>query len=339
MNIFIDDQYKHIYGGEFKNLVENSIIKPLKTIHNVVISKDKDDCKNILSHSNFDIVICTGYSAEILTWISDTKNTKLISIVYEMNAEKFYTILNSDSYVFQKISIEKSKIIFLSNAILTFSKMVKDEIDEIYSKFSDITNTNKVYVINSILDKTQIEKYEKPLFEKYVVMPLSINGLTDSIIIPPLIDSLDKNIDLKIVCPILTTPIKNLYENISEKGLKNKIIFITDLNDIEYHSLFKNAIASFFMSEYDMDIENIVRSFESNCITLLNNNNEFYHEFFKDNISYYNPDENINEAILAFNKISKEDKQIIIDIQNKALETCLNENSNINDIIKKIMLA
>lgn len=336
MNIFIDSQYKDIYGGEFKNLVEKNIIEPLSKNHNLIISKSYEETRNLLTNSHFDIIFCTGYSAEFLSWITNAKGTKLISLIYEMNAEKFYTSLNNESFVFQKITAEKAKIIFLSSAIITFSETSRNELSTLYSYFNQNID-KKIYKLDIETDRSkENKKYNRIIDNKYFVLTLTNNSLSDTILIPPLVDILNPDIDYKIVCPIIGKVNKALYQMICDKGFKDKIIFMTDFSKDEIESLYHYACASLFMGEHDINLENIMISLNNDCITLLNDNNEFYHELFDDNISYLNPDENINDVFETFLNVPKDIKNDILEIQYEAINSININGENINRIINNV---
>ena len=169
--IFIDHQFKTLYNGEFVDWIQDNIISPLKSF-DLTISNNEEETKNLLFINNFDIVIITGYSSSTLAYIKFDKDnpTKTISIIYDCNAEKLIEIYDNENL--GDIIAYKSRLIFLSNVIITPNKIVEEEIRSLYSGYKNlgIDINKKIHTIKFSFENNNNKELKRLIDSKYMLI-------------------------------------------------------------------------------------------------------------------------------------------------------------------------
>lgn len=329
MKIFITHNYKFIYGGEFKQWVDLNIIYPLKDKAELVISNDENMTKYELLNNKFDIIINTGYDPTFLTYISNDRHVKFISIIYDINAERMQSVFD-DSSQLSTIIANKAKLIFLSSAIITPSDYVKECLDALYMPYHEYIKMNKIYALK--YDYSWLynddRKYKRLINERYIVIPIMYNSLDSGFLMPEFIKNLDPYYPIKIIMTTYKDVSKSITSEILENNLNDRVKIFTDLTIDEKYSLYKFAEVSFFLSSFNMHLDDIFISMDAKCLTFLDDKNKFYHKVFNDDIGYFEASDNIDIIINDIISISDEDKTDVIDMQTKALDNLINYKNN-----------
>lgn len=344
MTIFIDHQFRNIYNGEFTNWIKNNIINVLQSSSELYVSKSVEDTKNILSIKQFDIVIMTGYDSITITSINPKfKETKTISVIYDMNAEKMTNIFPENIYL-QDIIAYKSRLIFLSNHIVTTNELTKQEILDLYVPYNKlgVNIVNKITCLGNKFDFIKCEDSKKLIDNKYIVINDSINGLCLLVddfdyIIKSLSDRVDDFPSIKIVLLADKVPQK-LYNDIKNKGLKNYFIILKDISDQELLNIYKNSISTIFPSSFDTNIDKILLAYKENVISILNPKNDLYLSLFEKNGVFYDENMNLIDIIRIIMRSNKNTKDEIKNAQNENLMSYItSSDSNIDKVISKLI--
>lgn len=340
MKVFITNDYRDIYFGEFKKWVEENIIYPISKNHEVTISDSLISTKNYLLNNKYDLIINTGYNTELLRWIPASKDIKLLTTIYEMNMDKIFTIMK-EVESFKPVIADKSKLIFLSSGIITPTLVTKTEIDSLYSVYKDKVKNieKKVFKLDSkytIYPKTR--KYNKLIEGKYVVMPMMSNSHAVNILIPPLINSLDPSLSVKIMIITNGKINKNITDILKKTGYSNRIFIENDLSEEEKRNIYHYSMGAFFMSDFDVTFDEIFLALESESLVFLNDNNEFYHELCGDTIGYYNSSEDINKVFMYLRNMPKEQRKETMGYQNDLINKLNNykPSLDIDGILYKV---
>lgn len=324
MKIFIDSQFQTTYNEEVRKWVYDNIIYPLKD-HEIKIAKNEDDMLSCLDRYKYDLYIITGYSALPLTKI---ENGKVISIIYDMNIEKFSSKMQNAQI--DTIISEKAKLIFLSSKVITPNETVKEDIKRIYAGFKELFDYDKFIEIKNF--KNFINKDFKPskdkrsIAEKYIIMNFSMIGYSNFMNIPFIFQTIDNEFPFKVIC--LGDYDNELFvKEVEKRNLADKLKWINRNNfDSDYvNNLYKFAIASFFISEYDVMGYEVLTSMQNKCLTMLNQDNAFYRELCGDLIGYCDFGQNFETIIKTLSKIKKDVKDSILEMQNNVLEKISNE--------------
>lgn len=344
MTIFIDHQFRNIYNGEFTNWIKNNIINVLQSSSNVYVSKSVEDTKNILSTTQFDIVIMTGYDSVTITSINPKfKETKTISVIYDMNAEKLTNIFPDNVYL-QDIIAYKSRLIFLSNHIVTTNELTKQEILDLYGPYNKlgVNISNKITCLSNKFDFIKHNEDLKKLIDnKYIVINDSINGLSLLIddfdyIIKSFSERLGDFPNIKIVLLADKVPQK-LYDEIKNKGLKDYFIILKDVSDQELLNIYKNSISIIFPSSLDTNIDKILLAYKENAISILNPKNDLYLSLFEKNGVFYDETMNLIDIVRIIMRSNKNTKDEIKNAQNENLINYItSSDSSIVKVINKL---
>lgn len=332
MNIFIDNQYSKIFDGEIKEWVETNILNPLSK-HKIFIANNDEEAKNLLMKTPFDIIFISGYTPDLMKYVKMSKDPKVVGLIYDVNAEKLYNKY-SKAQLFEAMVSNKSRLIFLCTDILTPSESVADYLRKLYDGYRQVFNLDKIRSLDTIYNITESEsKNRRPIKEKYVIFPFSNISFDEPLISPYLKSFIDNTEDIPVKIVVVT---KNTNAKVYDKfnGLEDKFILVNE-NDPNIDSYYKYAVASFFISEYGILTNQIIKSLKNDCITLLNENNDFYKEFGGDDIGYFKMDTELIRVINTLVSLSKKDKEEILEGQHKLLERL--ENSKPKKTIKKIL--
>lgn len=344
MTIFIDHQFRNIYNGEFMNWIKNNIINVLQSSSELYVSKSVEDTKNILSIKQFDIVIMTGYDSITITSINPKfKETKTISVIYDMNAEKMTNIFPENTYL-QDVIAYKSRLIFLSNHIVTTNELTKQEILDLYGPYNKlgVNIANKITCLENKFDFIEYKDSKKLIDNKYIVINDSINGLCLLVddfdyIIKSFTDRVDDFPAIKIVLLADKVPQK-LYNEIKNKGLKDYFIILKDISDQELLNIYKNSISTIFPSSFDTNIDKILLSYKENVISILNPKNDLYLSLFEKNGVFYDENMNLIDIIRIIMRSNKNTKDEIKNAQNENLMSLLtSSDSSIDKVISKLI--
>lgn len=344
MNIFIDHQFRNIYNGEFSNWIKNNIINVLQSNSELYVSKSVEDTKNILSIKQFDIVIMTGYDSITITSINPKfKETKTISVIYDMNAEKMTNIFPENTYL-QDVIAYKSRLIFLSNHIVTTNELTKQEILDLYGPYNKlgVNISNKITCLQNKFDFIDYEDSKKLIDNKYIVINDSINGLCLLVddfdyITKSFSDRVDDFPSIKIVLLADKVPQK-LYNDIKNKGLKDYFIILKDISDQELLNIYKNSISTIFPSSFDTNIDKILLAYKENIISILNPKNDLYLSLFEKNGVFYDENMNLIDIIRVIMRSNKNTKDEIKNAQNENLMSLLtSSDSSIDKVISKLI--
>lgn len=345
--IFIDHQFTEIYEKEFLSCIIENIITPLsESPHKIIISLGKNYTINKLLNNHYDIIISTGYSLITYSYAfmnnANKKTSKFIQIIYDMNAEKL--IENVDSINISKIISQKSKLILLADEIIVYSKLVNDEIVNLYKDYDSIFNiSSKISLLSykyRIIDNSNIPTKRIISSNNYIVVDTSINGATF------LVDSFDwiiRNIEeetpnnFKIVLIIEDKLPKAFYENIFTDKFKEHFILLRDLKEEELSNIYKYSIASIFPSSIDVNPNKIYLALSQNSLLILNGNNEFYNEIFPNCTKYDFKLDNIIKSINDYKKFLITRKHILINEQKEDLKKIMHNSQNeIEYVINKL---
>lgn len=344
MTIFIDHQFRNIYNGEFTNWIKNNIINVLQSSSELYVSKSVEDTKNILSIKQFDIVIMTGYDSITITSINPKfKETKTISVIYDMNAEKMTNIFSENTYL-QDVIAYKSRLIFLSNHIVTTNELTKQEILDLYGPYNKlgVNISNKITCLSNKFDFIEYEDSKRLIDNKYIVINDSINGLCLLVddfdyIIKSFSDRADDLPSIQIVLLADKVPQK-LYNEIKNKGLKDYFIILKDISDQELLNIYKNSISTIFPSSFDTNIDKILLAYKENVITILNPKNDLYLSLFEKNGVFYDENMNLIDIIRIIMRSNKNTKDEIKNAQNENLMNYITSfDSSIDKVISKII--
>lgn len=344
MTIFIDHQFRNIYNGEFTNWIKNNIINVLQSSSELYVSKSVEDTKNILSIKQFDIVIMTGYDSITITSINPKfKETKTISVIYDMNAEKMTNIFSENTYL-QDVIAYKSRLIFLSNHVVTTNELTKQEILDLYGPYNKlgVNISNKITCLSNKFDFIEYEDSKKLIDNKYIVINDSINGLCLLVddfdyIIKSFSDRTDDFPSIKIVLLADKVPQK-LYNEIKNKGLKDYFIILKDISDQELLNIYKNSLSTIFPSSFDTNIDKILLAYKENVISILNPKNDLYLSLFEKNGVFYDENMNLIDIIRIIMRSNKNTKDEIKNAQNENLMNYItSSDSSIDKVISKII--
>lgn len=344
MTIFIDHQFRNIYNGEFTNWIKNNIINVLQSSSELYVSKSVEDTKNILSIKQFDIVIMTGYDSITITSINPKfKETKTISVIYDMNAEKMTNIFSENTYL-QDVIAYKSRLIFLSNHVVTTNELTKQEILDLYGPYNKlgVNISNKITCLSNKFDFIEYEDSKRLIDNKYIVINDSINGLCLLVddfdyIIKSFSDRADDFPSIKIVLLADKVPQK-LYNEINNKGLKDYFIILKDISDQELLNIYKNSISTIFPSSFDTNIDKILLAYKENVISILNPKNDLYLSLFEKNGVFYDENMNLIDIIRIIMRSNKNTKDEIKNAQNENLMNYITSfDSSIDKVINKLI--
>lgn len=344
MTIFIDHQFRNIYNGEFTNWIKNNIINVLQSSSELYVSKSVEDTKNILSIKQFDIVIMTGYDSITITSINPKfKETKTISVIYDMNAEKMTNIFSENTYL-QDVIAYKSRLIFLSNHVVTTNELTKQEILDLYGPYNKlgVNISNKITCLSNKFDFIEYEDSKRLIDNKYIVINDSINGLCLLVddfdyIIKSFSDRADDFPSIKIVLLADKVPQK-LYNEIKNKGLKDYFIILKDISDQELLNIYKNSLSTIFPSSFDTNIDKILLAYKENVISILNPKNDLYLSLFEKNGVFYDENMNLIDIIRIIMRSNKNTKDEIKNAQNENLMNYItSSDSSIDKVISKII--
>lgn len=332
MNVFIDHQYLNIYDGEFITYVEEAIIKPLQHNHVVTISKNINETRNLLSINTYDLVILTGYSSEVLSMISVGKNTRIMTVVYDMTAEYILAEIGENEYL-SDIVMHKSRLIFISHRIICINSTVKNQVLELYSSYKSqgVDISRKLEIVENVFVENNDNNEKKLIRGKYVVLKESVNGLTfvsqdfENIFNQLIKDDFP---DITIIIVSNNFP-QILYNEIKAKGLTNRIKIYKDVTQLELYSLYKYSICNIFASRFDNDINNLSNAISCNGLCLINEHNVVFKEFMCECGNYYLP-ENLDllDIILEIIRTPKEFITSLKEQQKEKLSNNIKENKN-----------
>jgi hypothetical protein len=345
MKIFIDDQYKTIYDGEFTHWIEDSVINPLKEKFDVYVAKSSDETKTKLTIEVYDLVIITGYDIEPLTYVDRKKSpdTKYFCIIYEMNAERLVSVFgeNVEDKLSDIITL-KSRLIFLCSGIIVPSKTVKEQISNLYAGYKrEGLDISKKIIDQELVYKNHYQAKSKQFDYDYVFINNSINGASI------LLDDFSKIIfdfcgrsdglitNIKVLINANNIP-SNLVSKIGNAGLKDKFILLDECDQEDIYNLSYHSICNFFISSFDENPYQIINACESKkSITFLNSFNDFYaSEFSTLDTVYYDPSMNFVDLINDVLNINKESRSEIIKNNKKIIEEYSNHNSK--ELIKAV---
>lgn len=343
MKIFIDHQFTNIYNGEFANWIKNNIISVLQSNNDVYVSKSQEDTQNTLSFTEFDFVIITGYDSITLASINQKfKNTKTISIIYDLNAEKMVELFPNNERL-QDIIAFKSRLVFLCNHIVTLNDLTKNEIIGLYSGYENfgLAIKNKVTTVKN--DFHFVTDYSARLIkDKYIVIQDSINGLSMLVddyiyILNSVKNQLEDFPDIKIV--VLADNVhQSINYELANNNMKHLFMFLKDVSDKELVNLYKNSICTIFPSSFDTNIDRILLAYSLNTISIINPKNDIYLAAFEKEGIFYDETINLIDIVRTIMRSNKQTKDNLRESQNRGLLNYINKSdSTIQNILNKMI--
>lgn len=286
----------------------------------------------------------TGYDSITITSINPKfKETKTIAVIYDMNAEKLTNIFPDNVYL-QDIIAFKSRLIFLSNHIVTTNELTKQEILDLYGPYNKlgVNISNKITCLSNKFNFIDNTESKKLIDNKYIAINDSINGLSLLIddfdyIIKSLSERLDDFPNIKIILLADKVPQK-LYDEIKNKGLKDYFIILKDISDQELLNIYKNSLSTIFPSSLDTNIDKILLAYKENVISILNPKNDLYLSLFENNGVFYDENINLIDIVRIMMRSNKNTKDEIKNAQNENLMSYItSSDSSIDKVINKLI--
>lgn len=280
----------------------------------ILIENQKLNLANIM-YADYDVFHHTGYNYYFLDYIKKP----FVITIHDLLQERLYgkhTAWNADSCL-NKLIDKASHIITISNQskkdILEYYKVSEDKISVVYHGYTPLPENYKYCDLN--VDCQYI---------LYVGLRTTQNNINYKNFIPFVFGALNflkKHSDVKIV--ITGEGLTDFeIELFRQLDITDKIIFTGYIDDDVLNSLYHNALAFVFPSEYEGFGLPILESYKNNCITLLNDTNVF-REIGADTDLFFNIKNNpnkISDLLEDIYYMSPIEKQKILDIQNNKLK-------------------
>lgn len=316
IRIFFDHQCelnKKLWEYRFFNLLINELSEDneFEIIHSI----NEIDSLDLLKDNEFDIFCPTGLNKYYLKKLNHNK--KLCLFIHNMIYDIYGNYETNNISNISKYVKHKSEQIFLADKILFPSFETNEFFNIIYKELDDIipvTNKTKIIPYGIKLLNINVDDTENPILNyPYLLYTNYRIDLIDYHQIIKLIFTLsdwlkEKNIKLVITGENLNNELLSIINNYE---LYNYIIYYEFNNIDELYNLYKNALCQICPEYVEGFPYYVIEGWNTNCLTLMNEENKIFNNISEDNGMYFNFDNLVDELNVLLEMDSSLYKELV----------------------------